>query len=98
MVADIFQNFANTTNTITNNSGRPFSFTSIGLADVYNQSTGGNIQFTFNGAGARPFVVAPICAAGRPGVADQARPPADLARRLARARVQQPLSGSGLFY
>ena len=50
-VADIFQNFANTTNTITNNSGRPFSFTSIGLADVYNQGTGGNILFTFNPAG-----------------------------------------------
>jgi hypothetical protein len=36
------------TNTITNNLGQPFSFTSIGLADVFNGGVGGNVRFTFN--------------------------------------------------
>jgi hypothetical protein len=46
--ADIFQNFGGTTNTITNNLSQAFSFTSIGLANVYNNGGGGDVQFTFN--------------------------------------------------
>jgi hypothetical protein len=47
-VADIFQNYQGTSNTITENDGNPFSFQSIGLADVYNYGNGGDIEFTFN--------------------------------------------------
>src|SRR5712691_10388158 len=51
--ADIFANIGFTTNTITNDAGTPFSFTSIGLADVYNNHNGhtnisGSITFAFN--------------------------------------------------
>jgi hypothetical protein len=35
---------------MTSNLGQPFSFTSIGLADVYNGGVGGNVRFTFNHA------------------------------------------------
>jgi hypothetical protein len=47
--ATLFQNLPGT-NTVTNNLGQPFSFTSIGLADVYNGGVGGNVRFTFNHA------------------------------------------------
>jgi len=49
--ADIFQNYAGTSNTITNDSSTPFRFTSIGLAPVYNNGTGGTVDFTFNHVG-----------------------------------------------
>lgn len=45
---DIFTNYGATSNTITNNASVSFSFTSIGLADLYNDGVGGNVQFTFN--------------------------------------------------
>jgi hypothetical protein len=38
-------------NTITANSGKPFSFTSIGLADVFNDGVAGTVKFTFNYVG-----------------------------------------------
>jgi hypothetical protein len=43
----LFQNLPGT-NTMTNNLGQPFSFTSIGLADVYTGARGGDVRFTFN--------------------------------------------------
>lgn len=46
--ADIFQNYQSTTNTITTDNKNLFSFSSIGLADVYNKGNGGDIEFTFN--------------------------------------------------
>jgi hypothetical protein len=48
---DIFQNYQYTSNTITNDSSTPFSFSSIGLASVYNNATGGEVRFTFNHVG-----------------------------------------------
>jgi hypothetical protein len=47
----IFQNGIAGTNTITNDSGQPFDFTSIGLAALYNNRLdgdhGGDVLFTF---------------------------------------------------
>jgi hypothetical protein len=51
---DIVQNYGSTTNTLTNNAGLPFSFTSIGLADAFNGAfppSGGDVVFTFNHVG-----------------------------------------------
>jgi hypothetical protein len=48
---DIGQNYANTSNTITNNAKLAFDFSSIGLASIYNDGTGGNVTFTFNHVG-----------------------------------------------
>jgi hypothetical protein len=45
---NIFQEYWYTATLITNNSGTPFSFTSIGLAGIYNNGTGGDVRFTFN--------------------------------------------------
>ncbi len=49
--ANILQNWPKTTDTITNNSGAPFSFTSIGLASLFNNGSAGNVQFTFTHVG-----------------------------------------------
>lgn len=48
---DLFQNYSGTSTTITNDVSQPFSFSSIGLASVYNNGTGGDVQFTFNHVG-----------------------------------------------
>jgi hypothetical protein len=48
---DIFQNYGGTTNTITSDANQPFTFNSIGLADVFNNGSGGNVLFTFNHVG-----------------------------------------------
>jgi hypothetical protein len=48
---DIGQNYAGTTNTITNNANQAFDFSSIGLASIFNDGTGGNVTFTFNHVG-----------------------------------------------
>lgn len=48
---DIVQNYSSAVNTITQDNGNPFSFQSIGLAPVYNDGSGGSVQFTFNYAG-----------------------------------------------
>jgi hypothetical protein len=48
---DISQNRPNANNTITNDAGTPFTFSSIGLADVFNAGNGGDVIFTFNHVG-----------------------------------------------
>ena len=48
---DLFHNYGDTSTTITNNASQAFSFSSIGLASVYNDGTGGSIDFTFNHVG-----------------------------------------------
>lgn len=47
---DIIQIGAATSNTITNDANQLFSFSSIGLANVYNNGGGGDVLFTFNHA------------------------------------------------
>lgn len=42
------QGFADTTNTITKTAGGSFFFGGISLADVYNSTSGGTVDFTFN--------------------------------------------------
>ena len=44
----IAENYANSFNTLTQDSGAPFSFQSIGLADVFNQGKEFAVDFTFN--------------------------------------------------
>lgn len=44
----IAQNSFNTFNTLTQDSGAPFSFQSIGLADIFNQGRGYSVDFIFN--------------------------------------------------
>jgi hypothetical protein len=48
---DLVHNFAGTSTTITSDANQPFSFNSIGLAGVYNDGTGGSVEFTFNHVG-----------------------------------------------
>ena len=48
---DIVQNTPGSTNTLTNGLNQPFSFTTIGLADVMNRPIGGDVLFTFNHVG-----------------------------------------------
>jgi hypothetical protein len=48
---DLVHNFAGTSTTITSDANQPFSFNSIGLAGVYNNGTGGSVEFTFNHVG-----------------------------------------------
>nr|WP_213290554.1 PEP-CTERM sorting domain-containing protein [Bradyrhizobium sp. sGM-13] len=48
---DIVQVGAATSNTITNDASQAFSFSSIGLANVYNNGGGGDVLFTFNHVG-----------------------------------------------
>jgi hypothetical protein len=50
-VANIAVAAGHSSNVITNDHGTPFSFSSIGLADVYNQGSGGDVSFTFNHVG-----------------------------------------------
>jgi len=45
---DIVQVGGGTSNTITNNANQVFSFSSIGLANVFNNGSGGDVLFTFN--------------------------------------------------
>jgi hypothetical protein len=49
--ADIATEWSGTSNTITNDLGHAFVFTSIGLADGFNDGSGGDVQFTFNHVG-----------------------------------------------
>jgi hypothetical protein len=44
----IAENRFNNSNTLTQDSGAPFSFQSIGLADVFNQGRGYSVDFVFN--------------------------------------------------
>jgi hypothetical protein len=48
---DVVQNTPGSTNTLTNVLNQPFSFTTIGLADVMNRPFGGDVLFTFNHVG-----------------------------------------------
>ena len=44
----LFENFGGFPVVLTNNSGTAFSFSGIGLADLFNNGIGGTVQFTFN--------------------------------------------------
>jgi hypothetical protein len=44
----VAENYANSFNTLTQDSGAPFSFQSIALADVFNQGKGYAVDFIFN--------------------------------------------------
>ena len=65
---DIVQWYWHTSNTITNDSGTPFSFTSIGLANVYNDGGGGDVQFTFNYVSGAPASTTVTLASGTFGL------------------------------
>jgi hypothetical protein len=47
----LFVNYGGTTTDLTATAGGTFKFESIGLADVYNQLTGGDVSFSFFGLG-----------------------------------------------
>ena len=48
---DLAQNYGGSTNTLTNDGGVAFTFSSIGLANWYNNGGGGDVEFTFNHVG-----------------------------------------------
>jgi hypothetical protein len=48
---DLSPRLTGTTTTITNDAGEPFTFNSIGLASLYNDASGGELEFTFNHTG-----------------------------------------------
>lgn len=60
----LFQNYGGYSNYFTSDANVPFAFNSIGLASVYNDGTGGDVQFIFNYVGGASTTVTVSLATG----------------------------------